>query len=110
MHDTTPATLPVRRPTFGCLTGSPDTQSEDRVSHRYEHFCSTRRLLRGAGYSAPQPANLLFGKVRAPKPLARHRVPYGALPVYTPPGSDSIAVAPLSSPWLKPGASKDYSW
>ena len=29
MHDTTPATLPVRRPAFGCLTGSPGTRRND---------------------------------------------------------------------------------
>ena len=29
MHDTTPATLPVRRRAFGCLTGSPGTRRND---------------------------------------------------------------------------------
>ena len=29
MQDTTPATLPVRRPAFGCLTGSPGTRRND---------------------------------------------------------------------------------
>ncbi len=88
---------------------SPDTQSRDHVSRRCEQSCSTQTFLPDAGFSI-RTGKRSVGKVRAPKPLARCRVPYGALPVYQPQRCDSYAVVPLSSPWLKPGASRGLIW
>ena len=79
---------------------SPDTQPKGCASRRCEQSCSTQTLLPDAGFSI-RTGKRSVGKVRAPKPLARCRVPYGALPVYQPQRYDSIAVVPLSSPWLK---------
>ena len=71
---------------------SPDTQPDGCASRRYEQSCSTQTFLPDAGFSI-RTGKRSVGKVRTPKPLARRRVPCGALLVYQAQRSDSYAVA-----------------